>query len=94
MTNEPENLILKQLAILRDEMREGFAKLTAEGAITNEKLGTVAQTLVSVQRDVRGLQRDVSMLKDSVGTLGIAIDEHTRRLDKIEKHLGLNAERH
>jgi hypothetical protein len=39
MASEPENITLKQLAVLRAEMQEGFAKLTAEQAVTSEKIG-------------------------------------------------------
>jgi len=82
MTEEPENIVLKQLSILRGEMQEGFAVL-------NKNVGALAQTLVGVQRDIRALQRDVGSLKDSVATLGIAVDEHSRRLDRIEQHLNI-----
>jgi chromosome segregation ATPase len=82
MTAVPENLVLKQLSSLRAEMQEGFAEIRTTAAQTNEKLGAVAQTLVGLQRDVRNLQREVA-------TLGVAVDEHTHRLDRIEKRLGL-----
>ena len=87
MTSEPENIVLKQLAALRVDMQEGFAKLTTEQVATNEKLGSVASSLVGMQRDIRDIKRELA-------TLGVAVDEHTNRLDKIEKHLGLGAERH
>ena len=87
MTSEPENIVLKQLAAVRVDIQEGFAKLTAEQVATNEKLGSVASSLVGMQRDIRDVKRELA-------TLGVAVDEHTHRLDKIEKHLGLNTERH
>jgi predicted nucleic acid-binding Zn-ribbon protein len=84
---EPENLILKQLAAIRDDIASARAETRADIDHLNHKVGTIAQTLVAVQRDV-------SVLKDSVGTLAIAIDEHSRRLDRIEKRLGLDVEHH
>jgi hypothetical protein len=75
MAEEPENLTLKQLAALRSDMQAGFAAL-------NTKVGAIAQTLVGMQKDIHGL-------KDNVAVLAVAVDEHTHRLDRIEKHLGL-----
>ena len=87
MTNEPENLVLKQLASLREVVEKGFATLGERVDSLDKKVGGMATTLVGVQRDVRTLQATVE-------TLGAAVDDHTHRLDQIEKHLGLNAERH
>ena len=89
MADELENLTLRQLSLLREEMQQGFAKILAEQVRTNEHVGSIAATLVGVQRDIRGLQREVTGLKDSIATLGIAVDEHTHRLDRIEKRTGL-----
>jgi hypothetical protein len=84
---EPESLILKQLAAICNDIASARAETRADIDQLNHKVGTIAQTLVSVQRDV-------SVLKDSVGTLAIAIDEQSHRLDRIEKRLGLDAEHH
>jgi chromosome segregation ATPase len=65
-----------------EDLQSGQEAIRAELVHTNEKLGAVAQTLIGVQRDIRSLQREVA-------TLGVAVDEHTRRLDGIEKRLGL-----
>jgi hypothetical protein len=48
----------------------------------DHKVGSLAQTLVGVQRDIR-------RLTDTLGTLGAAVDEHTHRLDRIEARLDL-----
>ena len=82
MADGPENIVLKQLGVLRAETPEGFAEIRATAAQTNEKIGAVAQTLVGLQRDVRDFRCEVA-------TLGVAVDEHTHRLDRIEKRLGL-----
>jgi hypothetical protein len=37
---------------------------------------------------VRDLKREVCGLKDQIGTLSVAVDEHTRRLDGIDAWLG------
>jgi len=51
---------------------------------TNEKVEDIAQTLVSIRRELRSLQTEVA-------TLGTAVDGHTRRLDQVEQHLGIGA---
>ena len=45
-------------------------------------MGGMATTLVGVQRDVRSLQ-------GTVATLGVAVDDHTHRLERIEQRLGI-----
>ena len=87
--DEPENLVLKQLAALRgdmqtlrDEMREGFTAV-------NKNVGALAVTLVGVQRDIKELRRDVDRLDNTVATLGVAAAAHTDRLDHIEDRLGI-----
>jgi hypothetical protein len=82
MADEPENLILKQLAVMRDEIRTGFAESGRRVGILEAKVDGLAGTLIGVQRELR-------RLSDNVATLGAAIDDHTRRLDHIEKHLGI-----
>jgi hypothetical protein len=64
MFAEPENCVLKKLAALRDdfaslrtEMQLGFSQL-------NEKLGTLAGSIVRIKPEMHMLQRDVSGLKE------------------------------
>jgi ABC-type transporter Mla subunit MlaD len=83
MADEPENMVLKQLAALRGEMQQGFDNLTKKVDALDHKVGAMAQTLIGVQKDIRHLI-------NSVGTLGAAVDEHTHRLDRIETRLNLH----
>jgi hypothetical protein len=62
-------------------MQEGFANVSRRIDVLDQKVGSLAQTLVGVQRDIR-------RLTDTVGTLGAAVDEHMHRLDRIEQHFG------
>jgi chromosome segregation ATPase len=96
MASEPENITLKQLAVLRAEMQEGFAKLTAEQALTSEKIGVLAASMVSMRKQVEDLT-------NSTRLIAVAVDDHTHqlsrintrldgmdaRIDRIEKHLDL-----
>jgi hypothetical protein len=77
---EIESLILKQFAALREQVEEGFATLREEQARTNASVAAMARTLVTVQRDIRIVQRDLSDLKDRVTVLTVASasdDPHT-----------------
>jgi hypothetical protein len=89
MTDEPDNLVLKKLALLRDDVAALGRHMGEKIDALDHKVGALAQTLVGVQRDIHGLKRDVRSLDDRVATLGVAVDEHTHRLDRIEKRLGL-----
>jgi len=55
MADEPENIVLKQLAAMRGEMQEGFAALTRRVDGLDHKIGAMAQTLIGVQKDIRAL---------------------------------------
>jgi hypothetical protein len=82
MTSEPENIVLEQLRLTRADIARMETKFDAKFDDLSHKVGSLAQTLVAVQRDVKGL-------RDSVTTLGIATDEHTSRLERIEKRVGI-----
>lgn len=78
MIDEPENLVLKRLAALREDMRDGFAALREEQARTNVAFAAMAGTQVTVQRDICIIQRDLAELKDRVTVLIVASgDDHS-----------------
>jgi outer membrane murein-binding lipoprotein Lpp len=80
MTDEPENLTLKQLAVLRKEMQEGFT-------LINSKIGTLAESMVTMRKQITELQTDVHALRSDVQMIAVAVDQHTTRLDRIESLL-------
>lgn len=82
MTPAPENIVLEQLRLVREEMAAMRGELNQKIDALDHKVGSLAQTLIGVQRDIR-------RLTDSAGTLGAAVDEHTHRLDRIEKRLDM-----
>ena len=89
MVNEADNLTLKQLALLRDDVAAMKGELNQKIDAVDHKVGSIAQTLVAVQRDVNGLKREIGRFTDTVETLGIATAAHTHRLDEINKRLGI-----
>jgi hypothetical protein len=63
---------------------------------TTHKIGAIAETLVGLKRDIFTLDARMDSLEVSVHRIGkdiatitIAVDEHTRRLERIEKKLDL-----
>jgi hypothetical protein len=83
MTDEPTNLVLEQLRVIRAETQQGFADLRGEQALTNTKIGTLAESMVGMRKQIDGLRADMRMV-------AIAVDEHTARLDWIEARLNLH----
>ena len=71
-------MILKRV----EDVLAGQTVLTQRIDALDRTVGGLATTLVGVQRDLRGLQA-------TVATLAAAVDDHTHRLDHIEKHLGI-----
>lgn len=89
MAEEPPNIVLVKLEEIRKEL-----------ARTNENVGGLANSIISMkrefQRDLATVQRDLGSLKGSVAALVVSGDDHTQqlggiknRLERIEKHLGL-----
>jgi uncharacterized coiled-coil DUF342 family protein len=92
MTEEPHNLILEQLRAIR-----------AEQAETSHKIGALAESMVSMRKQIAALGGEVDKLRGEMDALrgevhamradmrmiAIAVDEHTARLERIEKRLGL-----
>ena len=65
-----------------EDLQTGQGTIMQKIDTLDHKVGSLAQTLLGVQRDVR-------RLSDTVETLATVVDEHTHRLDRIEKRLGL-----
>jgi hypothetical protein len=65
-----------------EEVQTGQGTITQKIDALDHRVGSLAQTLLGVQRDLR-------RLSDTVETIAAAVDEHTHRLDRIEKRLGL-----
>jgi len=79
MTDEQSNLVLVKLEEIHKEQ-----------ARTNENVGALANSLVSMRREFErahaDIQRDLASLKGRVAALGVSVDDHTHRLDKIKAH--------
>lgn len=82
MTDQPDSLVLELLRAIRAEQQEMRHEMTE----TNAKLGTLAQSMVSMRKDIGKLDEAVQGLRTDVRMIAIAVDEHTNRLDKIEAH--------
>ena len=79
MVEEPPNIVLLKLEEIRKEL-----------ARTNDNVGALANSIVSMRREFErahaDIQRDLASLKSSVSALVVSVDDHTHRLDKIEAH--------
>jgi hypothetical protein len=78
MTEKPENLNTHHLRQFREEILARMDGIDQKLDKLDHKVGSVALTLVGVERDMR-------RLTGSVGTLGAAVDEIEARLAVIEK---------
>jgi hypothetical protein len=80
MQEQPDNIILIRLQEMRTETTARDEKMQAQIGILAERLTTI------------GLE--LKRMNAHMGELAMAVDHHTARLDKIEKHLGLDAQKH
>jgi septal ring factor EnvC (AmiA/AmiB activator) len=79
MTDEPTNLVLEQLRAIRGEIAQ-----------TNLKIGTLAESMVAMRRQIDDLRTDIHGLRTDIQMIAIAVDQHTARLDRIEARLNLH----
>ena len=65
-------------------------EIRREQARTNDNVGALANSIISMRREFErahaDIQRDLASLRSSVSALAVSVDDHTRRLDKIEAH--------
>jgi hypothetical protein len=78
MVEQPENLNTHHLRQFREEMLKRMDGIDQKLEKLDHKVGSVALTLVGVERDMR-------RLTSSLGTLGAAVDEIDSRLAVMEK---------
>jgi hypothetical protein len=85
MTDEPPNIVLIKL----DEIRR-------EQEATNAKIGSIATGMVSMMKRLDDLDagqmlvlRRIEELNNTVRIVAVAVDDHSHRLDRIEKTLDL-----
>jgi outer membrane murein-binding lipoprotein Lpp len=86
VTNE---LIYKLMLEIQAEQKAMRAAIHAEQEVLTAKVGTLAEGMVSMRKQIDGLRDDVHALRTDVQMIAIAVDQHTTRLDHIEKHLGI-----
>lgn len=83
---QPENLVLRKLQEMRAENGEQFRDMRAENAAQfrelTQKVGALATTMVSVLKRLDDIDR-------SMQVVAVAVDDHSHRLDEIEKRLGI-----
>jgi hypothetical protein len=77
MTEPPKDLVLEQLRLLRGDFERMETKFDTQLDELSHKVGSIAQTLIVMQRDIR-------RLTDTVEIHGAAIAEHTARFDRLE----------
>jgi hypothetical protein len=60
---EPDNIVLEQLALLREDMQAGFAAIHAKLATLNESVRSLSRSNVTIQRDITALKDRVIILR-------------------------------
>ena len=53
----------------------------------------IKREISAINSRLDSLEVSIQRIHTDIGTLAVAVDEHTRRLDLIEKHLGMDKAR-
>ena len=80
MAEEPPNLVLEQLRLIREEQ-----------VLTSRKIGALAEGMVSIRKQgdeinkrLDRIEHQIDGLRGDMHMVTLAVDEHTVRLDRIE----------
>lgn len=94
MTDQPENLVIEILRTIRSDQTEIRAEIQGLRSETNLKIGTLAESMVSMRKDINGLitrmgslEIAVEGVRTDIRMIALAVDEHSRRLDGVESRL-------
>ena len=90
MTKSPDNLVLELLRSIRTDQTAMRSEMTALRDETNRKIGALAESMVSMRKDINVLTDSVNGMRAEIRMIALAVDEHTQRLDRIDAHLGLD----
>lgn len=86
MADQADNLVLDILREIRVEQEAMRQEFRADISELNLKVGTLAQSMVSMRKDINGLEDAVRGMGNDMRVIALAVDEHTHRLDRIEAH--------
>jgi uncharacterized protein YggE len=90
MTEITNALIYKVL----QDVQAGQAEHRAQLNETRAQIAVLTQGQVNIRTELAGLSLGVKDLKGYVQEVAIILDHHGRRLDAIERHLGLDKATH
>ena len=86
MAEQTDNLVIEMLRAIRAEQESMRMEFRTDIAELNLKVGTLAQSMVSMRKDINGLEDAVRGMGNDMRVIALAVDEHTHRLDRIEAH--------
>jgi capsule polysaccharide export protein KpsE/RkpR len=75
-------LIYKHMQAEQAEIKAELAAVRAEQETTSAKIGTLAASMVSMRKQIDDLTTTTRLI-------AVAVDDHSHRLDRIEKTLNL-----
>jgi hypothetical protein len=94
MADEPENLTLRLLREMREEMREGFANLHTEVQDVRTEVQAVRTEMRAENAKTR---TELAKVLDATMETAKAVNGHAvllhlleKRVDRIEQHIGLS----
>jgi hypothetical protein len=53
--------------------------------LTSRKIGAIAETMVSMRKQLDHMSHSIDGLPTDIQTVALAVDEHTTRLDRIDE---------
>jgi hypothetical protein len=90
MSHEPSDIVLSLLREIRAEQKE----IRADQKEMRAQIAVLAQGQVSMRLELKAIRDDIKAIREGMHEIAIAVDGHSARLDRIEHHLGLDANKH
>ena len=89
MADEPTNLILEQLHIIRRGMEALQSTVTAQGEEMRRDIGDLKIRMSGLEMNLAHLQSQFAHFQAQVAMQNGRFDRMEQRLDRIERHLDL-----
>jgi hypothetical protein len=94
MTDQPESLILRHLQDIRGELRDLRADNTAQFSELRAQVAVLAKAQVAMRIQTKELGDKFDGMAVHMQEIAIVLDHSSDRLDRIERHLGLDTSKH
>lgn len=84
MTTEPDNLVIRQLQAIREDL----ASFGKQLATNTQNVALIADGMLALRKEIYSCREGVNALRGDVQILTVSVGGHAERLADVEQRLG------